>query len=60
MQNTVIKCMLENDLLCLKDYQYNHDVPIESNEELNNLELKLRKEIAYVIASPSQNLCKPP
>ena len=50
MQNNVVKYMLDHDLLCLNGYPYRSDIPIESNPELNALELKLRKEIAFMIA----------
>lgn len=51
MQNNVIKYMLDHNLLCLNGYPYRSDIPIESNPELNELELKLRKEIAFMIAA---------
>lgn len=49
MINNVIKYMIDNDLLCLNNFQYNKDIPIEYNTELNDLELKLRKEIGFII-----------
>lgn len=49
MLNNTIKYMLDNDLLCLDSIQYNKDIPIETNEELNDLELKLRKEIGFIV-----------
>lgn len=50
MQNSVVKYMLDHDLLCLNGSPYYPDISIESNPELNDLELKLRKEIAFMIA----------
>ena len=50
MQNNVVKYMLDHDLLCLNGCPYGSDIPIEPNPELNDLELKLRKEIAFMIA----------
>ena len=49
MRNNVIKYMIDNDLLCLDSLQYNKDIPIENNAELNDLEIKLRKEIGFII-----------
>ena len=50
MQNSVVKYMLDHELLCLNGCPYRSDISIESNPELNDLELKLRKEIAFMIA----------
>lgn len=49
MLNNTIKYMLDNDLLCLDSIKYNKDIPIETNEELNELELKLRREIGFIV-----------
>lgn len=51
MQNSVVKYMLDHDLLCLNGSPYYPDISIESNPESNDLELKLRKEIASMIAA---------
>lgn len=49
MRNNVIRYMMDNDLLCLDSLQYNKDIPIEDDVELNDLEIKLRKEIGFII-----------
>ena len=51
MQNSVVKYMLDHDLLSLNGSPYYPDISIESNLELNDLELKQRKEIASMMAA---------
>lgn len=51
MQNSVVKYMLDHDLLSLNGSPYYPDISIESNPELNDLELKQRKEIASMMAA---------
>lgn len=45
MKNNVIKYLLENDKIRLDNY----NIPIENDTNLNELELKLRKEIGYLM-----------
>lgn len=49
MRNNVIRYMMDNNLLCLDSLQYNKGITIEDNVELNDLEIKLRKEIGFII-----------
>lgn len=50
MLNNLIKLLLDTNRLCLDDIEYNKSIPVEINSELNELELKLRKELAYINA----------
>lgn len=50
MLNNLIKLLMDTDRICLNDIEYNKTIPIETNPELNDLELKLRKELAYINA----------
>ena len=43
--NTTVKYMMDINKLDLSDYEYDHSIPVESNEQLNELELFLRMEI---------------
>lgn len=54
MLNNLIKLLLDTDRLCLDDIEYDKSIPIEINPELNELEIKLRKELAYIHAMELQ------
>lgn len=41
--------MMDINKLDLSDYEYNHSIPVEFNEQLNELELFLRMEIGLVM-----------
>ena len=47
--NTTIKYMMDINKLDLSDYEYDHSIPVESNEQLNELELFLRMEIGLAM-----------
>lgn len=47
--NTTVKYMMDINKLDLSDYEYDHSIPVESNEQLNELELFLRMEIGFAM-----------
>ena len=48
--NNLIKLLLDTNRLCLDSVEYDKSIPVETNPELNELEIKLRKELAYIHA----------
>lgn len=50
MLNNLVKLLVDTNRLRLDDIEYDKSIPIETNPELNKLELKLRKELAYINA----------
>lgn len=48
MLNNLIKLLLDTNRLCLDSMEYDKSIPIETNPELNELEIKLRKELAHL------------
>ena len=47
--NTTIKYMIDINKLDLSDYEYDHSIPVEYNEQFNELELFLRMEIGLAM-----------
>lgn len=50
MLNNLIKLLLDTNRLCLDGIEHDKSIPVETNPEFNELELKLRKELAYINA----------